>query len=274
MNYNKNGLYDIYCVGMRVEAFVDEEAGEQAFEFEPSSNVRRKLFCTTMKGRWKFIITLSNVIGWCGSGYTTDCEGRLSIEFVNSFGPLTHKIRGARSYKFENMIFDVNKPTLIECVVIGEDNKKLEDESHNSEDKLYDSESDYDDDDELYDYSSDDYDTGVFSFHDHGDSYYPNCWYDVNMDIFEELPRSFSKRPVWVLSGDSGAGKSTFGYYLRKDYTIYETDSANNGNLPDEIWADIVIIGNKWKNITLDEVKKRLGDVEVISVSFEKGEKN
>lgn len=251
MNYNKNGLYDIYCVGMRVEEFVDEEAGEQAFDFEPSSNVRWKLFCTAMEGRRKFIITLSNVIGWCGSGYTTDCEGRLSIEFVNSFGPLTHKIRGARSYKFDNMIFDDNKPALVDCVVIGADNKEPEDESYNS----------------------DDYDTGVFSFHDVGDSYYPNYWYDVNMDIFEELPRSFSKRPVWVLSGDSGAGKSTFGYYLSRDYTIYETDSANNGNLPDEIWADIVILGNKWKSITLDEVKKRLGDVEVISVSFEKGEK-
>ena len=78
------------------------------------------------------------------------------------------------------------------------------------------------------------------------------------------------KRPVWILSGASGTGKSTFGCILGEtNYEVYETDSAKDGILPEEIWADIIVVGNKWKDVTVDEVKKHLpDDVNAIDVTF------
>lgn len=50
---------------------------------------------------------------------------------------------------------------------------------------------------------------------------------------------------------------------------VYETDSANNGNLPKEIWADVIVVGNKWKDISVETVKQHLPeDCKPVEVTF------
>lgn len=119
---------------------------------------------------------------------------------------------------------------------------------------------DEDDDDihnELFDYSV-----------NAGDKYYPRGFVAVNMDLFEELSRAIAKRPVWIFKGYSGLGKSTLGYYLSKELKIFETDSVDE--LPEEITADVVIVGNR-KTFDISDIKSRLfGDPEVIMVDFSK----
>lgn len=233
----------IYCVGMRVEEFVDEGPSESSYDMEPISNTRYILCCIT-KSVWnngysrsdKMIINLSTSYGWCGSGYCTASWGMCSYSFVDDFGPITHKPKGGN--------------VLINGLIC--DSKEI---------KLNDSDWDICDEEE--------FETNVFSYSNCGlDTYYPDGSVSVNLDLFEELPRAMKKRPVWVFYGTSGLGKSTLGLYLKSNYTIFETDSCEN--LPAEIWADIVIIGNKWKH-TFEDVSNRIAEkdkCEIIPVKF------
>lgn len=112
--------------------------------------------------------------------------------------------------------------------------------------------------------------TNVFSYSaDGGDSYYPGGYIDVNLDLFEELPRAMQSRPRYIFFGDSGLGKSSLAMLLEEeDKVVYETDSSET--LPEVIWADIIVLGNKYK-FTLEEIKAHMESTDtdnIIMVGF------
>lgn len=107
----------------------------------------------------------------------------------------------------------------------------------------------------------------VFEYsEDGGDSYYPSGYVYVNLDLFEELPRAMKKRPVYIVTGKSGVGKSTLFLNL---YDKLETDSLTNGELPNEITESVIVLGNRWP-ITKNQIIERVfGDAQIIEVHME-----
>ena len=75
-------------------------------------------------------------------------------------------------------------------------------------------------------------------------------------------------RPVWIFSGASALGKSTLGAILAESgKVVYETDSAET--LPEEIWADVVVAGQRKGGFSIKEIKQHLPDgVKPILVGF------
>lgn len=251
---------DVYVVGMRVEKFIGTQADterDDAYyhcDTEECNSDKFILFCSAKLryGYRKFTITLYEEGGWCYSGYTTASRGYMKVKEVNEFGPFTHMPKDNKPIKLENAYFDIEEGLCLEKVTV----------THDDED-------DEDDEYELYDA---DIRNNVFAYSkDGGDEYYPSGWVDVNMDLFEQGKRAFEDRPVWIFAGESATGKSTLAYYLRNDKVVLETDSLKDGKLPDKIWADVIVVGNKY-NITVQDVAKHLPEgTEIVTVSFMKG---
>lgn len=176
-----------------------------------------------------YIIEIKNSRGWCGSGYCTASWYNLNVHHCyDGFGPMTHKVKSPSLY-----------------LVV---NKK--------------------DPEAYWMCEADGFSTNLFTIQDNDDGYYPDGWVTVNEELFELLPRAINRRPVWIFAGESGLGKSTIGMLLsqNKTLTVYETDKSNT--LPDIIYADIVVLGNKY-NFDLREIKERLfDDPKVILVDF------
>lgn len=226
------------CHGMRVEYYVGEGPGDAAFDMEPCPVERYILFFSDRGVKW--IVTIENEDGWCGSGYTTAVNGYLSVQQVSDYGPATHLPKGRKAIDIPDITYKrANHDSPFRMVM--EDGTEVEE-------------------------------CCVFYFEDQGDDYYPANWWSINMDLFDELPRSMKNRPVWIFYGDSGSGKSTIGHYLKDSYTVFETDSVENGSLPEVIWADVVIVGNRWKeSFSMKDVISRIpDDAEPISVCFSK----
>lgn len=103
---------------------------------------------------------------------------------------------------------------------------------------------------------------------DGGDSYYPCGGSFVELDLFTtEGLRQLDKRPVWIFYGSSMLGKSHLAASLRGK-AILETDSLENGKLPEVIAEDVVVVGNKY-NIDMKELQSKLfGNPKVIEVKF------
>ena len=62
-----------------------------------------------------------------------------------------------------------------------------------------------------------------------------------------------SERPVWIFEGSSGLGKSSLA--AMSGEKVFETDSVKK--LPEQIWADIVVIGNK-RGFSVETIKQCL----------------
>lgn len=90
----------------------------------------------------------------------------------------------------------------------------------------------------------------------------------VNTELFERTARAMPGRPVWIFTGASALGKSTIGMLLSSSgKEVYETDASDN--LPEVIWADVIVSGRRRGGFPLEEIKKRLPDgVKPILVNF------
>lgn len=247
-----SGRSHIYVVGMRVEKFIGVEASNDEMECDTKECNSDKyiLFCSA---RWpynkKFTITLYREGGWCMSGYTTASWGLMKIKEVDSFGPFTHLPKDKTEIILENAYYDLETQSI--CF------EKTEPKDENDE----------------YVYQEADVYNNVFQYSKNGgDEYYPSGWVDVNMNLFKEGKRAFTDRPVWIFTGESATGKSTLGYYLGlNDKVVFETDSLKDGELPETIWADIIVIGNK-HNITVQDIAPHLPEgTEIVTVNFMKG---
>lgn len=111
----------------------------------------------------------------------------------------------------------------------------------------------------------------VFSLdYNGGDTYYASGWATIDMDLFEEIERNKELRPVWVFNGNSCLGKTYLAQMIANSNfskVIYETDSEEE--LPDDISADIIVLGNKYP-FTIDEIEKHIKtEHELITVKFE-----
>lgn len=251
---------DVYVVGMRVEKCIGTEAVTEGPDFyfncetQECNDERFILFCSAKLPyiHKKFTITLYTSHGWCGSGYTTASWGYMKVKEVDNFGPFTHMLKDGKRVMLENTYYDTETQNM--CF-----EKKTRD---------YESNDEYEED-EYYDA---DVHNNVFSYsEDGGDKYYPSGYSSVNMELFSECKRSFTDRPVWIFTGESATGKSTLAYYLREGKIVLETDSFENSTLPETIWADIIVIGNKY-NVTVQEIAKRLPKgTEIVTVNFMKG---
>lgn len=103
--------------------------------------------------------------------------------------------------------------------------------------------------------------------YDGGDSYYPSGNYNVNMDLFKPNGRGMDKRPTFVFCGESGIGKSSLSLKFNTDVVVFETDAYES--LPDNIIADVVVLGNKHK-YTIVDIKSRVKDTEMVECHFNK----
>lgn len=102
----------------------------------------------------------------------------------------------------------------------------------------------------------------AFDFSAYGlDNYYPSGYYSINFEKFKQTPRYSSKRIVFLICGKSGTGKTFLANKLKLD--VYETDL--HYELPDVIYEEVVVIGNKYKH-TIDDVKKRLFENPIVRV--------
>ncbi len=91
----------------------------------------------------------------------------------------------------------------------------------------------------------------------------------IKMEKMVPTKRLKLKRPVWIFVGGSALGKSYISSLVANgsDHTKYETDSSPE--LPQEIYEDMIIVGNKYK-FSLKEIKERIcGEHETIVVNFE-----
>lgn len=102
--------------------------------------------------------------------------------------------------------------------------------------------------------------------HDGGDHYYPSGYVIVDLNFFEKSIRHIDKRPVWVFYGESNLGKSFLSSKLQ-NLRVYETDS--NEELPENLYEDIIVVGNKYPFTQMEIVDSIQGNVEIIFVFFD-----
>lgn len=242
-----NEKHDVYCIGYKRVYYPGTVAAGHAFDYE-SATCEKDILCCCVPSVYnlKFEIELETEYDWCGSGYCGATYGSMVRRRVEDFGPLTHVPKDHKPIKIEAAYYDSQNDDLVF-------NNNFED-----------------DEDEDYFGNYDIYNNVFYLDWNGGDSYYPMGAAGVREDLFEELPRAFSNRPVWIFHGESATGKSTLAYLLAGK-TVYETDSAENGVLPDELWYDVIVMGNKWPNITIDDIRNRIEeDAEIFVVTFEK----
>ena len=256
---NGTNLVSFRVIGLRVEKHIDtyDDLDYQECWIESE---RHLVFIKPLKNNafWSrniYCVQLEDMIGPCGSGYCMSSWGCMDIHLVDEIGPLTHKPIG--DIQFDAYISDEDMKTgNIKWIEPVQKQDKDEECSWCPEGFCMDI-------DQFGD---------VFAWSgDGGDSYYPCGGVWVNFDLFEELPRAMKKRPVWIFKGASGLGKSTIASFVNDQYRVFETDSVNA--LPDELWYDVIVLGNR-SGFSINEIKTRLvGDPEIIVVDFAKEEK-
>ena len=214
------------------------------FTFEKKELVRWHVLCHDEEGKM-YKISLENYSFPCSSGWCTASSGTIKIEEVTGagFGPFTH--RALKPFALMALEEDEN----------GEEREVGPWVPHFPLGEEYLPE-------ELEEIR-----TNVFYVRGSMDDYYPIGCANIlegNLKFFKELKRAPKKRPVWVFRGPSGTGKSTVA--AKTGMKVFETDSVDE--LPDEIKADIVVVGHR-NEFDIDDITARLGEVEVHTVTFD-----
>jgi hypothetical protein len=236
----------IRILAMRKVMRVGEEM-DTDFKEHPCVDTEYNIYCKNEGEDDIFVIGLMETYGPCGSGYCMSSYGSMNIGLVRSSNLIyTHKYTG---------------PELIEgSIVYDEENygfKIVHDVPYEEDDDW--GYCRWDEENEVFKYSC-----------DGDDPYYPSGGIEINFDYFEEIPRAMKARPVYILVGPSGLGKSTLAECFNGEYKVFETDSVDE--LPEYIAADVIVVGNrsKW---TFNDVKDRIwkdDDPDIIVVSFKK----
>lgn len=239
----------IRILAMRKVMKVGEEM-DIDFDVHPCVDTEYNIYCKNEGEVGIFKISLMQTYGPCGSGYCMSSYGSMSIHHVrNSNFTYTHKYTGPELIEGSILYYEETDKFVI-----------VHDIPHEDEDEDRGYYCDWDEINEVFKYSS----VGL-------DEYYPSGGIEINFDYFEEIPRAMKARPVYILVGPSGLGKSTLAECFNGEYTVFETDSVDE--LPECIAADVIVVGNrsKW---TVNDIKDRVwkddDDPDIIVVSFKK----
>ena len=183
-----------------------------------------------------FTLTLWEIEGECGSGWTTAVFGCYDI-------------------KREKVPFD--EVPIKEYPKITIFTKDWEHFSLRNEDEN-EGEDEYEDD---YENISND----IFTISEYGDDhYYPRGWAAVKAK-FKPLARRMAEQPVWIFTGPSATGKSSLAHETGRE--VYETDRSQD--LPDDLNNyEIIVVGGKYK-FTIDDIKNKINNKKVIVVNFD-----
>ena len=232
----------IQVIGLAVEKYVERYPASDTSNGGKKVSERYHLFVRDIQNKQKYEITLQTRLGVCGSGWCSASYGRLNIIKLDKCKPFSHT---------------PIKTTFIEGFSIDPYTLGWKQEHTRSNRG--------NDDGEL------DVENNIFAVSPVGiDPYYPSGYASINMGKFAALPRVMEKRPVWIIRGPSGTGKSTLAGHL-EGLSVFETDSVDK--LPKEIDADVIVLGNRSK-FTVKDIESRLfGEVNVIEVSFEQSDK-
>ena len=218
-------------IGLRVHQYVGQEVSGHNCDFtETPSIMERHIVCLQFNNGHFYELTLQTDEGQCGSGWCTATYGLAQIDRVTKFSGFTH--------------LPINGPIEIpvELSVKRANCDKWE--------------------------IPDDFECSVFGYTSYGvDKYYPSGEHWVNMELFEVTPRAKAKRPVWIFVGQSAMGKSFIANQI-KTLDVFETDSVNV--LPEVIFADVVVVGNRSGWTEEDIYPILFGEPEVIVVDFQK----
>ena len=232
--------HTIQVVGMAVEHYI-ETYDNGDLEYKKGEAKKYHLFVRDMMNDNKYIVTLHTSRGMCGSGVCSASWGNIKVEPWTKRCPFTHT------------------PTLytvIEGFAINPDTLSIRQGFVPSARELY------------YNGDGDVIANNVFCCDNVGrDYYYPEGSVNVCMDLFRPAARAMDKRPVWIIKGPSGTGKSTLAGHL-EGLSVFETDSVDK--LPETICSDVIVLGNR-SHFTVEDVKSRLfGDPNVMIVSFDR----
>lgn len=239
---------NIKVLGLMVEKYVEDVE----IDFESCTkkdSERYHLIVQDVKNKNKYVITLLTKDGLCGSGWCSATYGEINIKKLDKGMPFTHIPK---------------KTTFIDGFTINPDTLEWSQEFIPMGSIKYDV-SDIDREMESTDINN------IFAVSVvGGDPYYPSGYCRINFDNFEKTYRAMDKRPVWIIEGPSGIGKSTLASHI-EGLSVFETDSVDK--LPEVIYDDVVVLGNR-SGFTVEDVKDRLfGEHEVIEVSFRKDSK-
>jgi hypothetical protein len=209
----------VQIVGLREIHYIAKKIHGHNTSFEEYLESDIKHVVFAKLGETKLAIALEMREHECGSGWCVSCTCYITVDEVSEFGPMSYIPRRPLSI---TLPLEISDGTIhLQCV-----------------DTL---------DNEVFYYS-----------HIGGDAYYPSGYYTIDLDNFEKTARCKETRPVWIWKGQSGAGKSYLSQALVDDnITVYETDSCVE--LPDHIYADVIVLGNKYAH-SVEEIKKRLID--------------
>lgn len=238
----------LQVVGLKVHKYVGKGIDGEDCEFEEFP-IEAKKYIITVKPRGsahQYIeIELSETNGECYSGYCTAVWGEIAVRSVDHPRPFTHVPKDIALYLQGTYLCYID-----DAIGLVTDLNASESLTSNEEDA------------EIY--------NNVFSFSSNGgDYYYPMGEATVNMDLFNRIPRAMNGRPVYIVYGKSGVGKSSIFNELEGSslYSLYETDCSDT--LPEVITQNIVILGNK-HGYSIEDVKAHLfGEPEVHLIHFE-----
>tara|TARA_S200002703_G_scaffold82470_1_gene71079 strand:- start:7 stop:639 length:633 start_codon:yes stop_codon:yes gene_type:complete len=102
--------------------------------------------------------------------------------------------------------------------------------------------------------------------YDGGDVYYPCGGFTINLSLFVSLPRKIDVRPTFIWKGSSGIGKSFLANRFKDDVVVFETDAFDT--LPENIVADVVVLGNK-HSYTVEDITNRLTNTKPVVCDFQ-----
>lgn len=236
-------------VGLKVHKYVGQDVDGHNCHFNYFPVEAEKYILTVSPhGSNEYIeIELSDENGECGSGWCTASWGEMEVRHVDHIKPFTHTPKDKNLYLKDTYL----------CY--GEDRKyDLVTSLDAKEGLIASTDEDAEINNEVFYWS-----------YCGGDYYYPGGYVKVNLELFNKLPRAMDKRPVYIVYGKSGMGKSSIFNELGNNslYSFYETDS--DETLPEVITQDIIILGNKY-NFSIDDVKAHLfGEPEVHLIKFE-----